>query len=355
MDIFILVPSLSPEGPVKGAIALANELVKQRNIVLVVLKPGKGVHAPIDEKIKVISLYQIKSWRMRLTAYKDYLKKSGGKDNVASISSCFSADIFNLFCRGHAVTCSSVRGNLPDNYKLEYGWRGSLLALVHLILLRGFDHVVAMTASMGKQVSRFLGRYPEVIGNFVDEEALEKYRTNRYNEGVIRFVFVGSLTIRKRPLLLINAIETLSSQGYKVRLEIIGEGPLRNTIESAVSNRGLDDIVHLHGQLSELHHLVGSADVFVLPSDSEGLSRACMEALYLGVPVVLRDVDGNSELIQSGKNGFLFNSESELPIVMLQAANLAIEKRDRSVPLLSSRFSQGHAAQAYLDLVEGKS
>ena len=50
----------------------------------------------------------------------------------------------------------------------------------------------------------------------------------------------------------------------------------------------------------------------VLPSFSEGVSRSALEALFLGVPCVLRDVDGASELIHDGINGYLFNENSEL-------------------------------------------
>jgi len=352
MDIFILIPSLSPEGPVKGAIALANALVKKRNIVLAVLKPGKGAYAPIDQGVKVILLYEFGGWYKRLCEYKKCLKSAGSKNNVVSISSCFSADLFNLLCRRCAIICSSVRGNLPYNYRSEYGWKGALLAIVHLLLMRGFHHVVAMTRSMAMQVAGFLGRLPAIIGNFVDEDALEKFRQKTSNSGAFRFVFVGSLTVRKRPLLLIDALEKLIFQGYDVTADFVGEGPLKDVIESELGARGMRNVICMHGQLKELHHIVASADVFVLPSTSEGVSRACLEALYLGVPTVLRDVDGNSELIESGVNGFLFNDDADLLAAMLSAAELSRNQLDAKVSLLPPSFSQTFAAEAYLELVE---
>lgn len=352
MDIFILVPSLSPVGPVKGAIALSNALVRKRRVVLAVLKKGPGVYAPIDEHIEILKLYEINSWLKRLRTYKEHLKRAADRDKVVSISSCFSADVFNLLCRKYAVICSSIRGNLPHNYRSDYGWKGSVLATIHLFLVRGFDHVVAMTKSMSEQIAGYLGREPKVIGNFTDEGALEKFRRTSANSGTLRFVFVGSLSVRKRPLLLIEAIEKLRSHGYDVSADFIGDGPLKKNIEDEVGKRDLADIVRLHGHLNELHNIVASADVFVLPSLSEGVSRACLEALCLGVPAVLRDVDGNGELIESGKNGFLFSDDSELWTMMLSAVELSRKQQGVSVSLLPPAFRQSFASDEYLKLVE---
>jgi glycosyltransferase involved in cell wall biosynthesis len=136
--------------------------------------------------------------------------------------------------------------------------------------------------------------------------------------------------------------------------DFIGDGPLRESVEKELIRRKLVDKVKLHGHLSDLHHLVATADAFVLPSSSEGISRACLEALHLGVPCVLRDVDGNSELIQIGENGFLFNDDAELPAAMLSAARLCRTKNN-AASLLPSDYRQDFAAKAYLNLVESKS
>ena len=89
----------------------------------------------------------------------------------------------------------------------------------------------------------------------------------------------------------------------------------------------------------------------VLPSLSEGVSRSALEALYLGVPCVLRDVDGSSELIQEGINGYLFSENSELPNAMMRAVELS-RNRNELVSLLPEKFRQKRAARQYLDLLE---
>lgn len=350
--IYLLIPSLHPTGPIKGAIALANAMVENRKVFLVTLKSGPGAQCDIDDRVKVIHLYKKDGWINRLRSYRQYLNSAGRQDQVASISSCFSADFFNLFMRKHAVICSSVRSNLPQNYKHTYGWTGLILALVHFALLRGFHHVVTMTQAMARQVAATLGRQPTVIANFVDERVIEPYRhaVNKY--GQYRLVFVGSLTLRKQPMAIVKAMEILCAKGYDFHADFIGDGPVKSTLEKEIQKRKLTHTIHLHGHLIELFHIVSKADVFVLPSSSEGVSRACLEALHLGVPCVLRDVDGNGELIQSGVNGILFHNDADLPTAILAAIKLSRENKCSTVSLLPPDYRQENAARAYLNLVE---
>jgi glycosyltransferase involved in cell wall biosynthesis len=144
----------------------------------------------------------------------------------------------------------------------------------------------------------------------------------------------------------------LISQGHDVKLDVIGDGPLRETISEMVMKNSLQEHVHLHGQIGNPYPLVAGADAFILPSHSEGLSRAALEALYLGVPCVLRNVDGNAELLSCSTSGVLFSSDVDLPRAMIEAAILS---RTRSIKsnLLPSSFRQSTAAIKYLQLIEG--
>jgi glycosyltransferase involved in cell wall biosynthesis len=348
--VFILVPSPHPTGPVKGAYALANALAHLRRVVLVFLKTGPGVNAPLHEKVEVRSLAQTEGgWRLRLAAYRKLLEDAGGRRCVVSISMCLSADWINRFCNVQAVTCASVRGNLPKNYRLDYGLLGVPLALGHLFALRTFDHVVAMTDSMASQLRLLAGLEPRVIGNFVDEGALERHRQTGTTSGPLRFVFVGSLSERKQPKLVIAAIEKLRDQD--VELDVLGDGPLYAKLCSLVDFLGLQGRVRLHGQVANPHVILAAADAFVLPSRSEGVSRAALEALYLGVPCVLRDVDGNADLLAVPASGALFVRDEDLATAMLQAAQFSRDCSGRN-SLLPQAFQQISAASKYLYLLE---
>lgn len=349
--LFILVPSLSPAGPVKGAIALANGMAGIREVALVSVKPGPGADALLDPRVKQLSLAHVSGgWAGKLRGYQRLLTAAGGREHVASLSMCFSADLLNRFCKVQAFTCASVRGNLPENYRFDYGVSGAALAFLHMRILRGFDRVTALSSAMATQLARHLGRVPEVIGNFVDEPALEPYRTGNPFHVYQRLVYVGSLSHRKQPHLVVQALKVL---GPRARLDIIGDGPLRGELEKLARRSGLDRQIIFHGYLANPLPWVAKADVFVLPSFSEGIARAALEALHLGVPCVLRDIDGNRELIRPGHNGALFTRNEDLAEAVRASEAIALTPADRSrKSLLPDAFRQKYAVDKYLHLVE---
>lgn len=351
--ILILIPSLSPAGPIKGAIALANGLAGIRDVTLISVKSGPGANAFIDPRVKQLSLAHVSGgWVGKLRAYQRLLAEAGGRAQAGSISMCFSADLINRFCRAQSLTCASVRGNLHENYKYDYGIPGLALALLHMQILKKFDQVTALSCAMAKQLFRHLKRLPEVIGNFVDEASLESFRVGRASGSGVRIVFVGNLSRRKQPDLAVKAMEVL---GPSAHLDLIGDGPLRAKLEKNTRQKSCTAQTTFHGHLPKPWSLVAKADALVLPSVSEGIARAALEALYLGVPCVLRDVDGNRELIRPGYNGALFNNVKDLPAAIRTA--VTINERalgQKRVSLLPEAFRQEYNVSKYLHLMEKK-
>ena len=119
--VFILIPSLVPTGPIKGAVALANFLVKKTSVTLVAVKDGPGCSAYIDSTVKYHCLNNSRLGLVgKIIELRRILREAGGLTKVASVSYCFSADLVNIFCSKYALTCSSVRGNLTNIYKKPY-------------------------------------------------------------------------------------------------------------------------------------------------------------------------------------------------------------------------------------------
>lgn len=352
--VFILVPAATPDGPVKGAYALANALADERDVTLVTLRRGPGAAARLAPAVRTHCLADSGRGGLRgqIAGYRALLRRAGGHGTTLSISMCFSADVVNGFCASEARTCASVRGNLFVNYRLDYGWRGIGLAAVHLASLRRIDTVVAMTGEMARQVRPWIGREAAVIANFVDEPPLDALRVSARPPGPQRIVFVGSLSARKRPELLVQALHALRATGIDATLDLVGRGPLEPMLRQQVHTLGLDDAVRLHGFVADPLPLVAGADLFVLPSLSEGLSRAALEALHLGVPAVLRDADGNRELVCDGHNGRLFRDDASLAGIL--AEELAVQRPWPRPCLVPPSMRQRHAAHALLQLLDNE-
>ena len=71
--LFILLPAPTPDGPIKGAFALANMLAQERDVTLVTLKLGTGAHAPLDPRVAHLSLAS-KGRLAQVKAYRQLLK-----------------------------------------------------------------------------------------------------------------------------------------------------------------------------------------------------------------------------------------------------------------------------------------
>jgi glycosyltransferase involved in cell wall biosynthesis len=291
-------------------------------------------------------------WFNKLIILKKFLMSFKDKQSVATISMGLSADFFNTLCHNYVgVSFSTVRGNLPMNYYFHYGLIGRLIAYLHLKQLKKIDVVISMTSSMSKQVNRYIGKNSPIIRNFIDENSLQNFRKTKNNKGIYRFIFTGSLTNRKQPALLINSIFLLLKNGENVCLDILGDGPLLNYLKNQTKELGIDNRVKYHGFINQPFNYIKNADVLVLPSMSEGIPRSALEALYIGIPCILRNVDGNSELIRQGENGYLFHNDTELPQIMLDAARLS-RNRDRVFSLLPKEFYQKIATKKILELLE---
>jgi len=332
-------------------VALANQLCKSHCVTFVTLKPGIEAYRLLSDNVSRLSLGQF-GWFTKLRKLRGLLREAGCKYNVITISSSFSADYFNSWCCDLAVTCCSVRGNLPKVYPMTYGELGRLLAWFHLKRLRHLDLVISMTKAMSVQVETYIGKSSPIIGNFVDEGALEKFRARGELTGAYRFIYTGSLVEGKQHEILLDAFHQLQCQGESIKLAFFGDGPLLKSLKEKASLLELTDSVHFHGYVNEPYEELTKADVLVLPSVSEGVSRSVLEALFLGVPCILRDVDGNSELITNNHNGSLFNSDNDLADIMINTAKWSRTRTDNLSSLLPTNFRQSSSAETFLDLVE---
>ncbi len=120
---------------------------------------------------------------------------------------------------------------------------------------------------------------------------------------------VGRAAAVKDQISLINAFDTLVNRDAgcsdKLRLVIVGDGPLFQTLKERVSALGLDSKVWLPGDRKDIPDLLRKMDIFVLPSLGEGISNTVLEAMATGLPVVATCVGGNPELIDDNRTGAL--------------------------------------------------
>jgi len=144
----------------------------------------------------------------------------------------------------------------------------------------------------------------------VDPNVFLPTRHAREPEDALEVLCVGRLVSSKGQLILLQACHLLLSQGYSLRVRLVGAGPDRQHLETFAAQKGIPAIFEGARNHNETRHLLGRADVFALASFAEGVPVALMEAMAMGVPCVSTCVAGIPELIRDGLDGLLVPASS---------------------------------------------
>ena len=137
-----------------------------------------------------------------------------------------------------------------------------------------------------------------------------------------KIVCTARLSEEKNQQLLINAFASIKDKYKDYRLEIYGEGPERDNLQNLIDKLNVNDRVKLMGRHKNIIEKIQDASIFVLPSNSEGMPNALLEAVALGIPSIATDcpIGGSAIIIKNNENGIL------IPMNDKEALISAIEK-----------------------------
>jgi sugar transferase (PEP-CTERM/EpsH1 system associated) len=120
---------------------------------------------------------------------------------------------------------------------------------------------------------------------------------------------VGRMEIVKDQLTLarafIRAVQLAPDQRKRLRLVIVGDGPLRAQAQALLDEAAVGHLAWLPGQRTDIPAILRGLDCFVLPSLGEGISNTVLEAMASRLPIIATAVGGNSELVEAGRTGEL--------------------------------------------------
>ncbi len=152
----------------------------------------------------------------------------------------------------------------------------------------------------------------EVLYNLIDEEnILEKSKEEIEKNEVFTFVNVGKMRKQKRQDRLVEIAKDLKNEGYKFKIEIIGNGPEEENIKRLIEEHDVSDVVDLKGLQLNPYKYIKNRNAVVVSSDFEGYSIAIKEALLLKKAVISTDVSGVSEMFENGKYGVVTKVETK--------------------------------------------
>ena len=135
----------------------------------------------------------------------------------------------------------------------------------------------------------------------------------RERSSELRLILPARLVPVKNHKLLLEALRIVRDTHHvPVRLTVLGDGPLRESIKQSIRRYELDSVVDMRGAVArnEVLSSYASHDILVLPGRHETIGLVVLEAMARGIPAIVSDTLGARDFIEDGVSGFLFHSGS---------------------------------------------
>ena len=187
-----------------------------------------------------------------------------------------------------------------------------------------------------------------VLPNSVKTDGDDSYRTPtgngngrwRKSPGEWIVLAVGRLSSEKGHRYLIDAVSKISRKAPDLKMQVLiaGKGPADKKLQRQVNKKGLDERVKLVGHCPDVSEMFSIADLFVLPSLSEGSPNVLLESMAARVPIVATNVGGVPEHVSDGESAILVpprDSES-----LAAAMTQLLFDRSRAAQLASAAFEK---------------
>lgn len=229
-------------------------------------------------------------------------------------------------------------------------------------IIRRMNHLVAVSPMICEELAdlKLNGTPSTFVANGVDTE---KFNPNKVI-GDVRKEFglgdslvigaVGRLSQEKGHSYLINAFKNIYSQLPSAKLLIVGDGPLRDSLQPTVHSPQLKDKVIFAGKRDNLPAIYKSMDIFVLPSLKEGLPLVLLEAMSMRLPVIATKV-GGIPYVMNKDEGILVspgNIEELKSSILLLLKDSSLRRRmgEKAREKILSCFSLRSFYQKYIDI-----
>lgn len=203
---------------------------------------------------------------------------------------------------------SHIHNNNFDSRKI------SPKAIAYLFAAIKSKHIfwVSESSFKGYAFSRFFRTKSTVLYNVIDLDALQSKADlggDPYNFDV---VFLGRLTTPKNPIRLLDVLKLVQENKPDIKIGIIGTGDMEEEVKAKAQEIGLKDNVVFTGFSKNPYKMLRNAKVMIMTSRWEGTPMCALESMGLGTPIVSTPVDGLIDIVKSGKNGYLEDSNEAL-------------------------------------------
>lgn len=201
-------------------------------------------------------------------------------------------------------------------YPFTVFWR-----TLNLWFLRRCDFVL-VKGSVMRQFLIDSGINSDKVFIFTGGVDISQKNINISNGRCIDIIFVGSYSERKGPDRFIQIINELTLKIPSLCVFMLGSGNSYSEMEKIIETKKLTSIIQQVGHVDDVYDYLFKSKLFILPSRSEGLSTAMMEAMFCGVVPVVSNVGSTSDGVIHGDNGFLVDNFLDIDTYVNHASDL---------------------------------
>ncbi|WP_203458743.1 glycosyltransferase [Lacinutrix sp. WUR7] len=335
--IAFIIPSLKAGGAERVVTTLSNQLIKEFDVLIVVLYKCKPFYT-LNPKIQVVFCKDIytsnPSFFQSITNHFTLFGRSKKvilKENIdvvigfTTIANIYSVIIAKLL-RIPSIISERIHPQFSDisNFWIK----------IRRIIYPQTDVLVIQTLDIKNYFTKFIKEDKiKIINNPLAEELVEQrnLQTTKKNQ----IICVGRLDEQKNQELLIRAFANIERGKWKLLL--IGAGDKHNFYKKLVNTLDLNESVIFIGNVKDISKYYNSAKIFVLPSNYEGFPNALIEAMYYGLSCIATNCpSGPSEIINHGENGFLIPVKDQLLLekklsLLIHNTDLQIQFKDKAI------------------------
>ena len=200
----------------------------------------------------------------------------------------------------------------------------------------------------------FLLRDPIISVNEISKKTQET-KNNKDINIKKNYVSIGRLTKQKNFIFLIKCFKKIIDKDNSVKLYILGEGEDKKKLENLITNNKLDDNIFIEGYKNNIYKYLKRAEAFILSSLWEDPGFVLVEASYSNTTVISSNCkNGPIEILEGGRNGFLFESNSEKSFLLkFDEFNKTDEKTIKIIKLRAKKMSKNFSLfNHYVSLIK---
>jgi glycosyltransferase involved in cell wall biosynthesis len=299
--IAVVLTSFEPGGTERQMIELIRRLPRSRWLVHVACLHARGRwQERVEEVAASVAEFPIHGFRRPDTCRQGLsFARWCTQHRIALVHTAdFYSNVFALPSAAVArvpVRVGNRRGFYFELSRAHRAMQRASFACAHAVIANS-------SATAGQlRVERVPDRKISIVPNGLDVDLFGIPRRH----GRRRVIAVANLRPEKGHEVLVDAAEHVVTRFPDAHFTLVGDGPLRPAIESRLNAKGLTRAFSLLGERDDVPELLSNADIAVLPSRSESLPNAVLEAMASALPVVASQVGGVSDVIEHRRTGFL--------------------------------------------------